>query len=207
MKRLIILVQWTTTAVSLWLNKLFLAPKVFWAVNLEELAEMKKENVGVVFIANHINANDPFVITAFFPKILKQKVFPLIFLAAHEKFSNPYKSFAMKLLGCIPVGNGQNVRETIKILKEGGSIFLFPEGKVSENGELGEDKRLLETLSKFSELIVQPIRIEGLKHFWDVKSMLLGHRQVKLIFGTPFFLAKGSKINAVAEIEKLSLIN
>ncbi len=203
MKKTITMMQWVVTFFSNILNNMFLSPRVGGIENLDKLAQMKKSDIGLVVVSNHINANDPFVIVSMFPASLKEKVFPMTFLASHEKFSNPVKSFIMETLGCIPVGNGQNIRETIKLLKNGESIFLFPEGHVSSTGELGQDKGLLEMLSKFSEVIVQPIHIGGLKYFWDIGNMLARRRKVEVIFGEPFLLEKGSKINAVEEIKKL----
>lgn len=209
MKKTIRIAQLGVTFFSRIMNNLFLSPKIQGIENLDKLAQMKSESIGLVVIANHVNANDPFVIVSMFPEELKGKVFPMTFLASHEKFTGPIKNFIMKLLGCIPVGNGQNIRETIRLLKNGEAVFLFPEGEVSLTGELGEDRGLMETISKFSRVIVQPIRIGGLKcvedDIWDIGNMLARHRKVEVIFGEPFILEKASKINAVEEIAKLKI--
>ncbi len=182
------------------MNKLFLSPKVSGMENLFELVEMKEEKgFGIIFISNHLNCNDPFVQTAFLPVQLKKKIFPITFLATHEKFGGKIKSFIMKLLGCIPVGNekGQNVREAIKRIKAGETIYLFPEGKISLDGKLNEDIGALQFFSKFSDIIIQPIHVAGLKSYWDLKDMFLMRQKLRIAFGKPFVLKKGSDVNAM----------
>ena len=199
--------QLLVTFVSGVMNNIFLSPLINGAGNLDALAELKrKTGLGVVFLSNHINANDPFVMTALFSLRLKLLVFPATYLTDFKKFDGIVLSFIMKLLGCLPVGDGKglNVRETIRRIKNGESVFLFPEGEVSLDGELGEDHGALEYFSKFSDIIIQPIRIEGLKPFWDLKNMFLFRRKVQVSFGAPFVLKKGSKIDAMQLIKNVS---
>lgn len=200
------MMQWIVTTVSNLMNRLFLSPQVLGVENLHKLAEIKREqNLGIVFLSNHLNANDPFIETGFLPIVVKKAIFPITFLATQELHNTKIKDFCMRLLGCIPVGNGsgQNVREVIKRIKNGDTIYLFPEGKVSLDNKLGKDKGLLEALSKFSDIIVQPVLIEGLMPFWDIKNMLTWKRQVHVSFGVPFVLSKGSTIDAVEVIRSV----
>lgn len=200
LKKTIIATQWIATFVSRIMNNIFLSPRVSGIENLLELAELKKEKgLSVIFISNHTNCNDPFVETGFLPNVVKKEVFPITFLATHERFGGKIKSTIMKLLGCIPVANGkgQNVREVLRRIKEGETIYFFPEGKISMDGGLGHDQGALEMFSKFSDFIVQPIRIDGLKHFWDLKAMFLFQRKAIVVFGRPFVLPKGSMIDAM----------
>lgn len=206
LKNIIAAMQWLATAVSDVLNHLFLSPRVSGLGNLLELAKMKEQSgLAVVLISNHTNCNDPFVETAFLQSEVKEKIFPITFLATHERFGGPTKSFIMKLLGCIPVANGkgQNVREVLKRIKNGETIFLFPEGKVSLDGKFGYDQGALEMFSKFSDFIVQTVHIDGLTHNgdgWDLHAMFLRQRKVVVKFGQPFVLPKGSAIDAMATI-------
>lgn len=190
------------------MNKLFLTPKVSGMNNLFELMLLKTEKkLAVIFISNHLNYNDPFVETAFFPNFLKEEIFPITFLATHEKFGGSIKSFLMMMLGCIPVGNekGRNVRETLKRIKEGETIYLFPEGKVSLNGKMSEDIGALQFFGKFSNVIIQPIRIKGLEPYWDLKNMFLRKRKLIIAFGKPFILEKGENIDAVKIISSIEI--
>lgn len=202
----VVMAQYVATFFSAILNIIFLSPRVMGEENLEELIELKKKSgLGIVFISNHINAGDPFVETAMFPLAVKKVVFPINFLAAHEKFSNPLKSFFMKLLGCIPVGDGkgENIRQIIKMIKAGQTVYLFPEGRVSLDGKMGKDIGALKAFGKFSEMIVQPICIEGLKPFWDFIGMLAFQRRASITFGKPFILQKKCDIDAMEIIAGL----
>jgi len=187
------------------MNRLFLSPEVSGMQNLLELVELKMEKkLAVIFISNHINCNDPFVETAFLPDILKEKIFPIIFLTAHEKFGGFLKSSIMKSLGCIPVANGkgQNIREVLRRIKDGESAYLFPEAKMSSDGEMDRDQGALQLFSKFSDVIVQPIHITGLGYGWDLLKMFLRKRKVHVVFGQPFVLSKGSTVDAMEIIKE-----
>lgn len=194
------------TYFSLILNKVFLSAEIRGQKNLHKLSKLKKESkLGIIFISNHINCNDPFVITAHLPFFLKTKILPIFFLTYHKKFDGKIKSFLMVLLGCLPIGNGrgQNIRETKRKIKNGDVIFLFPEGCVSKDGTPGEDLGVLNFFSKNSDLIVQPCRIEGLSYFWDLKAMFMKKRKAIITYGEPFILQKGGKIDAMEKIINL----
>ena len=199
--------QWVTTFVSNFMNMSFLSPKASGMENLFELIELKEEKgLGIIFISNHLNCNDPFVQTAFLPTSLKEKVFPITFLTANGKFGGKIRTFIMQLLGCVPVGNekGQNVREVIKRIKASETIYLFPEGMISLDGKLNEDIGALQFFSKFSDIIVQPVHIGGLKSYWDLKDMFLRRQKLRIAFGRPFVLKKGSSVNAVEIIANVA---
>ena len=202
--------QYLTTWTSWLLNNIFLEPECVGVENLYRAAKLQNfYGCAIVFVANHLSANDPFIITAMLPHALKKIFFPINFLVKKELFSNSFKSLGMSMLGCLPVGNGkgQNVREVIRMIQKGETIFLFPEGKVSPDGNLGEDLGALKMFAKFSEMVVQPIRIEGVKPFRsDWWHMLAFQRTVKISFGSSFVLKRGIEVDAVELIAKIKPI-
>jgi 1-acyl-sn-glycerol-3-phosphate acyltransferase len=207
LKKIIVLTQWGVTFFSDILNNLFLSPRSRGIENLFELAEMKREkNVSVIFIMNHTNANDAIVATAFFPPVLKEVIFPLTFPTKQEWFKKRWKKYLVSVCGCVPIGDGDlaSIKNLIRKVKNAENIFIFPEGKVSLDGKMNADLGLLTALSKHSDLLIQPIRIGGLKHFWDIPNMLLRKRKISIVFGKPFLLLKGSKIDAMVQIGKLN---
>lgn len=200
--------QWVVTFVSNILNNLFLSPSATGLENLKKLAELKTgHGVSVVFIMNHTNANDPFVATAFLPAEAKRALFPIVFPTKQEWFTRKWKRRMVKILGCIPIGDGDigSVKEIIRRIKHHETIFLFPEGMVSLDGQVNEDLRLLEVMSKFCPLIVQPIRTEGLRYFWDFKGMFLCKRKLRIGFGEPLLLQKCSHIDAMKAITSIHI--
>lgn len=204
--------QWVATFVANILNNLFLSPKAKGLENLYRLAEMKRNSdCSVIFIANHTNGNDPFAITAFFPAILKCRIFPINFPTTKDWFQKKWKDWAARLLGCKPIGEKsiEGVKEVRRLIASGETVFVFPEGKVSLDGEMSEDRKLLDFMSKYSDIIVQPIRVQGLyankdpKDIWDFAAMLRGERRLQVFFGQPFLLPKGSKIDAMKVIAEI----
>lgn len=206
-KRIIIWMQYVTTWVSALLNNIFLDPECVGVENLYRAAKLQNfYGCAIIFVSNHLSANDPFIITAMIPHALKKSFFPINFLVKKELFSNCFKGSGMSMLGCLPVGNGkgQNVREVIRMIQKGETIFLFPEGRVSPDGNLGEDLGALKMFAKFSGMVVQPIRIEGVKPFrFDWLNMLTFKRMATVHFGSPFFLRKGLEVDAVELIAKI----
>ena len=195
------------TKVFALLDPILLSPEVWGMDNLNVMFKMrKKDECAVVIICNHLSAIDPFVINGVIPWEIRRKLFPTVYPAKQELFSNKFKRFWVELLGCLEVGtgSGRNVREMIKLVKSKEIIFLFPEGSVSKDGKLAKDQGALTFFSKFADFIVLPIRIEGIKPFGkDWHNIFLGKRTLTVNFGEPFFLKKGSEIDAVEVIKNV----
>lgn len=189
------------------LTKLFLRPEISGIENLSELLMIRKNSsFGVAIIANHINALDPFFILSLVPLKIKRKIFPIVFLGKAELFDRKYKKIVMTILGVIPVkqGTGLNIRNTVRRIKNGETIFLFPEGQVSLDGSLGKDSGLVSFFSRYVSFILQPIKINGIRGWKkDWKDILSGKRRLKVHFGAPFIVEKNSTINAVELIKNV----
>jgi 1-acyl-sn-glycerol-3-phosphate acyltransferase len=209
LKKKIIMTQRIITRIASCMNRIFLSPEISGTKNLDEMLKLKEQKgCAIVLIANHLSANDPFLINGAMPVKIRLQIFPTIYPAKVELFSNKFKSFVMTLLGCIPVadGHGKNVKELVRLVKNREAIFLFPEGTVSKSGAIGEDQGALTFFSRFSEIIVQPIRIDGMKPFGkDWRNMFLGRRTLAVSFGKPFVLPKGSEINAMDVIQTVKI--
>ena len=91
--------QYVTTWVSALLNNIFLDPECVGVENLYRAAKLQNfHGSAIVFVSNHLSANDPFIITAMLPHALKESLFPINFLVKKELFSNRLKSCCMSLL-------------------------------------------------------------------------------------------------------------
>ena len=93
---------------------------------------------GSLIIANHQSMVDPFVITMNLPFLTFLKLVPIYFPAAPEYMRVPMLGFIMRLLGCYSIGVSKQEKmfaffHTRKLIQEGQTVFLFPEGRISRD--------------------------------------------------------------------------
>lgn len=90
----------------------------------------------LVAVANHESFLDPFVVGV---TLIKRP--PMTFLAAPWLFKIPVVAGFIRGVGAVPAyGEGKEVtalRNAIRILKEGGSMALFPQGGIDREGMSG----------------------------------------------------------------------
>ena len=115
----------------------FLCSTIFYP--LYRIKVIGKENFpkegGVLLCTNHIENVDPPVVGITCPR-------PVHFMAKEELFKLPVLKSVLPQVNAYPVKRGMSDREafrnTLKILKSGKVVGMFPEGTRSKTGELGE---------------------------------------------------------------------
>ncbi|QQZ11012.1 lysophospholipid acyltransferase family protein [Heyndrickxia vini] len=147
---------------------------------------------GVLLCPNHIDNLDPPVVGITAPR-------PVIFMGKEELFKTPVIKTLMIHLNVFPVKRGMNDREALrkglKVLKDDQVLGLFPEGKRSKNGELGEGLSGAGFFALRSEAAVVPCAIIGpYKPF----------KKLKVVYGKPIDMkelrekkASASEVTAV----------
>lgn len=92
---------------------------------------------GVVIISNHLSDMDPVVVQYGCPR-------PIYFMAKSELFEIKVLGPLIRIFRAFPVRRGEPDRDAIKLAVElaqaGNVVCLFPEGQLSEDGELQELK-------------------------------------------------------------------
>jgi 1-acyl-sn-glycerol-3-phosphate acyltransferase len=90
---------------------------------------------GVLILSNHLSDIDPIVVQLSCPR-------PVHFMAKSELFPVPVLGRLMRAFGAFPVKRGEPDRQALKhtaeLLKAGEAVVVFPEGQLSETGELQE---------------------------------------------------------------------
>ena len=136
----------------------------------------------LIVISNHLSYNDPPALFASIPRILN-------YLGKIELFSNPYKSFFMRLAKVHPLdrsGTGLGALKTaLEILSKDGAIVIFPEGGISPSYSMQKAKQGAAFLAIKSQAPILPIGISGTEKFppW---RMVLPLQRFKVNIGTPF---------------------
>jgi 1-acyl-sn-glycerol-3-phosphate acyltransferase len=136
---------------------------------------------GVLLVSNHLSFLD-----VFFLGIPLQR--PLNYLARSTLFV-PGLSALMRSVGGFPIqreGIGASgMKETMRRLRAGGVVALFPEGTRSEDGELGPLKPGLASLALRVGVPVVPVGLAGLFESWPRSRPLPVPHPVRIHYGEP----------------------
>ena len=88
---------------------------------------------GLLVVSNHLSDADPAVIGHALPR-------HAYYMAKSELFDIPVLAWIIKTLRAFPVNRGSPdraaIRKTVDLLERGETVVIFPEGQLSETGEL-----------------------------------------------------------------------
>jgi 1-acyl-sn-glycerol-3-phosphate acyltransferase len=142
---------------------------------------------GVLAVSNHQSHLDP-------PLIGCGCARRMSYLARETLFRfKPFGRFIYSV-GAIPLdreGVGlSGIKESLKRLKRGEMLLVFPEGTRSPDGEMHTFKPGFTTLAVRSKSAIQPIAIEGAYRAWPRRSRFPRPKVVQVHFGQPILPAE-----------------
>ncbi len=148
-------------------NIIYWLAKIFVIIVARTLLRVKikgRENIPeegpVVVMSNHISMLDPPLIGSFMPRKIS-------FMAKKELFKNPIIAWFLGALGAFPVKRGTGDRKALKkslrILRDGKVLGLFPEGTRYPEGELGEPHTGSIMIAIMGEAPIVPVGIKNIK--------------------------------------------
>ncbi len=157
-------------------------------------AENIPDEGGVMIASNHASYLDPPVVGVGYRKR------PVHFMARNTLWKPGFGKWWMDSVGCIPVARGTGDRRaltvTIKMLKEGKVVSMFPEGTRTEDGELQEAKGGVGFIIEKSGCVVVPAYIDGSYDAHAKGAKFIKPFKVKITYGKPItqedFQALGS---------------
>jgi 1-acyl-sn-glycerol-3-phosphate acyltransferase len=132
---------------------------IFWVYRLLFMRNLKihgRENLvpgPKIVVANHPNMSDPFVLPHIFPE-------ELTFLIQAKTFNLPVFGFLLRKAGQIPVVKGQGriaLDAALERLSQGGTVVIFPEGKLNHGKGLCRAGSGAAVLAKRSGAPVFPV--------------------------------------------------
>jgi len=143
----------------------------------------------VIFALNHSSWTDPMLFAAKLPYSVVKAISPLYFMTG-EKF---YKKLWLRPLLIISGGlkiksKGFSVKDffgdSLKKIEAGGSILIFPEGKIVGNNTKTQAKTGVIYLAQTAQIPIIPVRIKGIRKF-SIKTSLTSKAHIKLFIHEP----------------------
>lgn len=134
----------------------------FYRVRAEGLDNIPEEGP-CILVCNHVSYVDPVVISACVRR-------PIRFVMDHRIFRIPVLSFIFRTMRTIPIAPAKEdaalkewaFAEAAKALREGEIVGIFPEGKLTETGELNPFRPGVQQMVATTPVPVVPMALRGL---------------------------------------------
>lgn len=131
--------------------------KLLFKLKVEGVENIPKEG-RVVLCSNHINILDPILLASVIDR-------PIVFMAKKELFENRFLNSLIRKLGAFPVDREgsslSSVKTSLRTLKEGKILGIFPEGTRVKEVNLDNAKPGVSLISIRSKSPIIPIYIES----------------------------------------------
>jgi 1-acyl-sn-glycerol-3-phosphate acyltransferase len=156
----------------------------------------------VVVVSNHQSHLDPPLVGAGCNRQMD-------YLARDTLFGFAPLNWVMGSLGAIPIdregGGMAGIRETLRRLKHGGMVLLFPEGTRTKDGSIGPFRPGFTTLAVRGRAALLPAAIEGAYRAWPRRSRLPGLATIHVHYGRaiqPDDVARHGEDELLVEVER-----
>jgi 1-acyl-sn-glycerol-3-phosphate acyltransferase len=134
----------------------------FYRVDKEGLEHIPDEGACVI-VCNHVSFVDAVVIAACVRR-------PIRFVMDHRIFSIPVLNFIFRTMRAIPIAPAKEdlammdraFADAAKALKAGEIVCIFPEGKITDTGELSRFRPGLQRILENAPVPVVPMALQGL---------------------------------------------
>lgn len=155
----------------------------FKVEGLKNLPKTKK----LIFAGNHTSQIDGVALLSAYPK-------RMYFMVADTIFALKIRGWCVKKLGYIPVHRGgfnkEGIKNAVQILKSGYSIGIFPEGRITLDGQLAEGKEGIALIARLAGADIIPCAIEGAYEAWPVPKIFPKRFPITVKFGKPINIDK-----------------
>ena len=141
----------------------WLITKALYRVDVKGIEEYVPDEGPALVVCNHVSYLDPLVIMGAIPR-------PTRFVMYYKIFNIPGASWVFRHARAIPIAGAQEDRAVMEAafaavdqaLAEGEIVGIFPEGKLTTDGEIAAFKNGLERILKTRPVPVVPMAIKGM---------------------------------------------
>ncbi|MDH2292939.1 MFS transporter [Cobetia sp. 10Alg 146] len=145
---------------------IFILIHLMYRLHLKGRWRIPAEGAALV-VCNHVSFMDALILGGASPR-------PLRFLMDAEIYHSPWLKWFFRIAGAIPVdssrkdpaGVRRSLEEVGMALREGEVVMIFPEGKLTRDGEVGRFRRGLELILARDPAPVIPMALGGLWGSW-----------------------------------------
>ena len=165
--------------------RLVCSPLILWCrmKRLTPTGEPYKNRIkgGAVLAANHTSFFDPFLLGV---AVWYRRMF---FLAAEVVMRNKLRSWLLSGVGAIRIDRNQAdigidrtgtdieaIRKSVKVLKEGSLLAIFPQGGIREDGEVQTLKSGAILIALQAGVPIIPMHICPVKHWYSRRVVVMG---------------------------------
>lgn len=151
---------------------------------------------GVLILANHLADVDPIIVQVACPR-------PIHFMAKSELFAMPVLGSILRQFKAFPVKRGEpdrgSIKRAIQLLRMGEVVCVFPEGQLSEDGELQELKPGIALLARMAECEVICCGLRDTNRVMPYGSIIPrpSFRQLWATWGEPHRFAKDTEADQI----------
>ena len=152
---------------------------------------------GVIFACNHISNLDPPIMGITSPR-------RLYYVAKDSLFKNKLLGFILKELWAFPIKRDESdfraMRQTLRCLKTGHPVLIFPEGTRGAAGRIKEVQAGIGFIAAKSGMPVVPVFIHESDKVLPPKVKWFRRHSVRVVFGKPrIYLDPAQSYPSIAE--------
>ncbi len=137
---------------------------------------------GVLLVSNHQSFIDPILASLVFDRECN-------FMARESLFYHRAFAWLISAMNAFPVRRGtadmRAVKETLRRLKKGQMVLVFPEGTRTTDGRIGELQPGAAAIAKQAKATVVPTMIEGAYNVWPRQALLPRPARVIVRYAPP----------------------
>ena len=149
----------------------------------------------VVLCANHASFIDPLLLGCSTQRLVQY----IMYASYYRSFAHP----VFRFLRCIPVderGGTAALKAGMRSLKQGACVGIFPEGRVSADGNLQPPQGGVLFLAQRSGAPVVPVALKGNHAAFPRGAWFPRPKKITVIYGKPFTVGKDISREAMADI-------
>jgi 1-acyl-sn-glycerol-3-phosphate acyltransferase len=137
---------------------------------------------GVLLVCNHQSFLDPVLAAMALPREAS-------YMARDSLFSNRWFARFIESLNAYPVRRGEAdlaaIKETLRRLRDGKVVVIFPEGTRTEDGRIGPMLPGLAAIAKKAQVVLVPTLIDGVYQAWPKGQPFPSPSDVIVEYGEP----------------------
>jgi len=162
----------------------------FLSLEVESKENLEKLKGPLIVASDHHSFLDAFLIGASFPR--NAKIFPIRYGTWHKYYYFPLLFPIIRAFGAFPIFKGnmeKALQPGVEVLKSGGTVGIFPEGKRRYLGRPPKARRGVAYLALKTNSPILPIHIE-VKFGITILQFFLRRHKARVIIGEKFYLPK-----------------